>query len=88
MPVASLSWRPSRTYPRLPSASSSPLILPSLAPPYSSSTATSDQFPCSRLGPNGGPDNPRLNEATENPLEALSRPVVFGGAAVEEEIKK
>lgn len=78
MPVASLSWRPSRAYPRLPFVSSSPLIPLSLAPPYSTSSATSDQFPCPRLGPNGGPDNPRLNEATENPPEARSRPVVFG----------
>jgi len=87
MPVASLSWRPSRAYPRLPFVSSSPLIPLSLAPPYSTSSATSDQFPCPRLGPNGGPDNPRLNEATENPL-VLVLLYLERETVVEEEIKK
>lgn len=73
-----------RVYPSLPS--SSPLIPPPPVPPYPASFTTSDQFPCPRLGPNGGLSQPLAGQGNRKPSQRPSSRC--SGAADGKEIKK
>lgn len=83
MPVASLSWVPSPTLPYLlPRHSFRPL----LSHLYPASSPISDQFPCPRLGPNGGIRQPLAGRSDRKPSQSSSS--CGSGVADGKEIKK